>query len=189
MTRLALSGFFTQEALPGLHDIVVPEPVSWAPATVAWPLAGLVVLVLAGLWLRRIHLGRAANRYRAEALKELAAIEASLAQAAAETSERSGATQTRALAGLPVLVKRVALSFADRGQVASLTGEPWLAFLDRSYGGTGFTQGPGRTLTTLAYASPETGYPRGEAAELVALVRDWVRNHDARRVSEEQRNA
>jgi len=175
-----LAGAFAQEAVPGLHDIVVPEPVSWVPATVGWPVAALVVLGLVALGLRSLRRKRAANRYRVDAMKELAAIEASMAHA-------SG--QAGALAPLPVLVKRVALSFARREEVASLTGEPWLAFLDRSYGGTGFTQGPGRALAQLGYASLGGDLPESEASALLSLVREWIRTHDARSVRKEPRHA
>ena len=56
-----------------------------------------------------------------------------------------------AVAEIPVLVKGIALAFGPRSEVASLTGDAWLQFLDRSYGGSGFTEGPGRLLPTIAY--------------------------------------
>lgn len=144
------------DALRGLH---LPEPVSNAPQTTAWwilfALLGLLLLVVAALVVRR----RRRNRYRRDALVRLDAL---------------GAT---GLAELPHLVKRVALDAWPREQVASLSGAPWLAFLDRSLGGgTAFREGPGRHLPTLAYGGPPTLGER-ERQGLVALVRTWIRKH------------
>ena len=73
---------------------------------------------------------------------------------------------------LPALVKRVALQAWPREQVASLTGADWLAFLDESYGGDGFANGPGRCLSDLAYGG-------GDGADAAVLVREWIRRHHA----------
>ena len=167
----------SQEPLPGLHDIVLPEPVTWLPETVGW--VGLLVAAVAlTTWhlVRRSH-QRAANRYRVMALEELLAIEHGL------SSTEDG---QEALAQLPALVKRVALAFADRDQVASLTGDPWLTFLDEAYGGTGFTRGAGRHLPTVAYTphlrAETLGGDGSDIPELIALVRTWIETHDAQNV-------
>lgn len=162
----------SREGLSALHDIALPETVSWMPHTVGWYVVlavGLGFLVWVGL---RIHRRRVANRYRGLALEELGIIE----RAMGIPEDR-----TAALSRLPLLVKRVALSFAPREQVASLTGGSWLAWLDQSYGSTGFTQGPGRVLPNLAYASIRDPGSLEEAqkAELIALVRTWIQTHDA----------
>jgi len=164
-----------QEALPGLNDIVVPEPVAWTPQTVGW-VAVLVVAVGLSVWgLFRRHRRVVANRYRVTALEELEAIERDL----------SSGARDEALARVPILVKRAALSFTDRDRVASLSGEQWLSFLDETYGGTGFTQGPGRGLTELAYARPGTEETSEDRRELISLVRTWIEVHDARRLHRE----
>jgi len=171
-----------QDALPGLHDIVTPEAVSWMPQTIGWVVLLVALVIAAGWAVLRRHRRRAANRYRVDALEQLAEIESAL---------RRPDQRTEAASALPVLVKRVVLSFADRGQVASLTGEPWLAFLDQTYGGSGFSQGAGRVLPELAYAPPSARTPDDErsATELVALVRDWIQLHEPRRVSRKAEHA
>ena len=142
-----------------LHDIVLSEPVSWLPQTTAWYVAVVAALLVMALglaaWLRH----RRKNRYRREALARLA-----------EIANRG------AYAELPALVKRTALCCGRRVEVASLTGEAWLRFLDESYGGRGFTHGPGRALTTLAYAPT----PELDGDAIVPVVRDWIRKHDVR---------
>ena len=66
--------------------------------------------------------------------------------------------------------------------MAPLNGEPWLQFLDRTYGSPGFTEGPGRLLPTLAYATPAatSALPAKELQALVELVRRWIRRHRVR---------
>jgi len=165
-----------QEALPGLHDVVVPEPVGWMPETVGW-LGVLVVVITLSAWgLVRRHRTKVANRYRVAALEELDAIESALGVPA---------RRVEALSALPVLLKRVALSFAERERVAGLTGEAWLAFLDEAYGGSGFTSGPGRVVSELAYASPHAmdAVEAAGTSDLVVLVSTWIRTHDPRRVT------
>lgn len=159
--------------LDRLHDVVLPEPVSWVPQTVGW----WVVLVLLGLLLgwagyaayHRWH----SNRYRRLALKHLQKIEANLV-----TPDR----RLTALSELPILMKQTVLACWKRPDVASLTGDAWLRFLDESYRGTGFTQGPGRHLPTLAYSSPSTCRELSEIESddvngLIVLIREWIQQH------------
>ena len=160
-------------SLDKLHDIVLPAPVGWIPQTIGWViLLALIVLlgVVVGIAVRRHS---RANRYRRQALEELNRIETALADPHA---------RSRALGELPVLVKWTALARYPRETVASLNGESWLRFLDESYGGNGFTTGPGRLLTSLAYAPVEkSAVLAGDALrELTALLRQWIRRHRVR---------
>jgi Flp pilus assembly protein TadB len=165
---------------PSLHDIVLPEPVSWMPQTIGWwVVLGLLLVVVAwAAWaaVRR----RRANRYRRLALARLEAIERALA---------APASRAGALAELAVLVKETALACRPRAEVAALSGEPWLRFLDASYGGTGFTEGPGRLLPVLAYqAWPSRGVEEStsrrveevteQIPELLRLVHHWILRHN-----------
>ena len=84
-----------------------------------------------------------------------------------------------ALRSVPALLKRSALAAYPRQTVASLAGEEWLRFLDDSYGGSGFSEGPGRLLLQAAYA-PATQLQtlsESERRELIDLAREWVRRH------------
>ena len=98
------------KALEGLLEIGLPPPVSYAPETAGWWIL-LAALLLAALLLAwRWRRSWTANRYRREALAELAALEAGPGGAAL----------------LPELVKRTALAAAPREKVAALSGEKWL---------------------------------------------------------------
>jgi LPXTG-motif cell wall-anchored protein len=142
-----------------LRDIVVPEAISYIPQTTAWYVVfGVFLVLLAGGGVFLVRRERR-NRYRKLALHQLADIEA-----------------RGALCELPALVKQTALSFASRDEVASLSGDDWLRFLDETYHGDAFTHGPGRQLPVLAYGRPNTD----EVDELVTLVRQWIRKHHVR---------
>ena len=65
-------------------------------------------------------------------------------------------------AQLSLLVRRTALAAFPREQIAPLSGAAWLAFLDRSSGGTEFSRGPGRWLASAPYA--QTGPNRQSAS-------------------------
>ncbi|CAH7201631.1 conserved hypothetical protein [Vibrio chagasii] len=59
-----------------LHDVAIPNSVSWAPQTIGWKILG-VILLLAALYLAyRLALRWWNNRYRKEALNELMLLDA-----------------------------------------------------------------------------------------------------------------
>lgn len=146
-----------------LIDIPLPAPVSLWPQTWESRIALLVLAagMIAGTWWL-VHRWRA-NRYRRAALAELRRI---------ATSQDSPADTAAALAAL---VRRTALGAFPRREVASLSGPAWLAFLDRSYGGTGFSRGAGQSLEAAAYQPTPPAAPQERA--LIALVRQWVEAH------------
>ena len=145
---------------PDLHDIVLPEPVSWMPQTAGW-------------W---VLLGSSWWRWVARPMRP----SADGAPTATAGWPWSGSTRSdlETASALPVLVKQTALAAWPRSEVAALAGDPWLRFLDASYGGTGFTEGPGRLLPALAYES--RALDPDEQQALVGVVRDWIRGHRVR---------
>ena len=157
-------------ALAGLHDNVVPEPVSLFPATPAW-LVVLALLLGALVWtVVRVLQRHRRSLYRRQAAAELRGIEARL---------RSAATRQAALAELPVLVKRVVLHLAPREEVAALSGPSWLAFLDRTWKENAFRAGPGRLLPEIGYGTPArlAAIQPAEVQGLLALLQAWLRGH------------
>jgi len=159
-----------QSALEGLHEILLPDPVSWMPQTAGWyAVFGLALLVSAWWVYRRLRRFRR-NLYRRLALHELAAIERDLQK----PDERAGV-----LAGIPVLLKATALSAFPRNEVARLSGEAWLSFLDKTLGGKEFTEGEGQLLAELAYApaSGIAGLSEERIDRLLHLSRRWIKGH------------
>ncbi|MEM8730146.1 MAG: DUF4381 domain-containing protein [Pseudomonadota bacterium] len=151
-----MSERFDGLSLVGLIDLLepapVPAPVSMWPQTVGWIWLAFALLALfVGLaW--RIRAWHHANAYRRAALKAL--------DAAGDAPE-----------DIAAILRRTALATFPRAEVAGITGRAWLTFLDQSYGGTGFSQGPGQILAEAAYR------PCPPAPELKPLARDWIRRH------------
>jgi len=142
-----------QPSREGMHDLLLPPPVSLWPATPAWAVLGALLLALL-LWLAwRGWRAWRHNAYRREALHALQA-----AQAPAE---------------IAAILKRTALAAWPRAAVAALSGADWAAFLGRTAPRAHLTEDAARSLSDLAYAP---AMPEGtkEAARL------WIRRHDPR---------
>jgi hypothetical protein len=156
------------EPLAGLHEVVMPSPVSYAPQTVGWLVLAAVSVLLLGWLAWRTWRHARANRYRKVALAEIDRIEAAL---------RGPTGRLAAVPGVNDVLKRTALTAWPRAEVASLGGEGWLAFLDETAGGEAFRRGPGRVLADRVYAPAVSPPAEGETAALLGLARHWVRRH------------
>ena len=148
------AGLTLPELLDRLAPIPEPPPISRLPQTQGCLLL-LGIIALLGLWLGLRWLRRwRANAYRRAALSELRLIGASPV-------------------GLAQLLRRTALVAYPREQVAGLAGEDWLTFLDEALGRTAFRSDLGRSLLASVYS----GAPLASPAEVVSLVRGWLRDH------------
>jgi len=138
-----------------------PEAVGlWPPAPGWYAVAVLVVIALAWIGWKGIQRWRA-NAYRREALRLI---------------NRIGTKGS--LVELPEIMKRTALSAFPRSEVASLSGEAWLAFLDDTLRTTEFSDGPGRRLADLAFSiDGGESLSEEERRELLGLARRWLAGH------------
>jgi hypothetical protein len=111
-----------------------------------------------------------ANRYRRDALAELALIESNLGDAAG---------RAEALAAMPELLKRVALAAWPRAAVAQLSGDQWLAFLRAHGAGDAFDGSAAKLLDDLEYrpAKARDGINEEEARRFAASARRWIEGH------------
>lgn len=154
--------------LSQLQEIPLPEPIAWIPATIGWVVVAVLLLIAAGVvcWLIVRH--RRRNAYRREALAELALIENNLQQPSVEPG----------ITSIPALLKRTALAASSRDAVASLSGDEWLRFLDRTMNGNAFEKGPGQCLPRVTYAATAPAeLSIGEQQALIELSRLWIRTH------------
>ena len=71
------------------------------------------------------------------------------------------------------LLKRVALTAYPRSDVASLTGEAWVAFLDRTLNSNDFSMGSGQALIASHY-EPDVNCDPGA---LHQLGTQWIKHH------------
>ena len=140
--------------LDKLHDFYQPPPPAWIPQTIGWyvvfAIAALVILWLAVRGLRRWL----ANAYRREALRAL------------------GSAQPQEFSAL---LKRTAMSVWPREEVASLSGEAWLTFLNRSAGVELFRDSPANRVEEVAlHAMPLSGRDKDVLRSATA---EWIRRH------------
>ena len=144
---------------PGLRDIRLPDPVSWWPPAPGWWLLAVLGLVL-GFELMRRLMRRLRSPSRA-ARRELVGIRGKYA-------DSGDAAQL--VITLSAFVRRCVLAGFPRPEVAGLTGDAWLEFLNRTGNTQGFTNGPGEALTSAPYQATATI----DAQPLLELVEAWV---------------
>jgi len=143
-----------QDPLAALRPLHPPMPVDWWPPAPGWWVLGVLLLV---------SLGWAIWRYQRSALRRAALTEL-------RRLEQDEPDDKRLSAGVNQLLRRVALACFPRKQVAGLSGEAWLRFLEAQARVKGFIGGPGRVLATAPYAAAAT-LDRGA---LIDLTRRWI---------------
>lgn len=121
--------------LSQLHDIQTPDPVSWWP--LAWGWYAAAVIIIAALWLMTVFYLRRKKKLKAkkQALQLLTAIDA---------NEKA----VEQIKYINNVLKRAVLAYANREDVAELSGKKWALWLNNVN-----PQGPqfDATLLSLAY--------------------------------------
>lgn len=144
-----------------LRDIhLPPAPAWWPPAPGWWALLTLIMCAaLAAWWWRR------RRRRRRSAIVEARTVLAGLRAGAQDAEPRQLAAE------LSALLRRVCVSLWPREQVAGLTGDGWLRFLDQVRGGDDFARGAGHLLTRAPY---RPGVTHAELEALMDLCTGWL---------------
>ncbi len=140
------------DPLSELRDIHLPEAISWWPPAVGWWLLLLIVvcLVVAVMWWKR----------RSEVLKNkpviyshMEIIDAALAELSQlQYAMKAGGNPKKIASDLSRLLRRSAMRLsANQADVAGLTGEKWLLWLDEQWDKDEFHNGAGRQLIQALY--------------------------------------
>lgn len=145
------------EDLP-LRDLHLPAPPGWWPPAPGWWLLMAIAAGLVAWFAWRALTAWLAARPRRIALARLKRAEADYA------ASGDVARLAKTLSGL---LRRAMLAYVPRGEVAGLTGEAWLTFLDRGLDEPLFTRGAGRELEALPYRPPA----RRQSADVDGLLR------------------
>ncbi len=146
-----------------LRDIHLPGEVPfWPPAPGWWILAALIIsIAVAGWWLYRRHhlLKLSATHMAREQLQ--------LILAGYQTNQ----DPRELLSQLSILLRRLSISLYPRTEVASLTGQAWLEFLDRQSTQQNFSAGTGRLLSEAPYRRIVA---REEAEQVLQFCQQWI---------------
>jgi len=150
-----------QETELPLKDIHLPDAISWWPPAIGWWLLVLLIptLLVFSYWFYKRLTRKTALK---TAKKTLAAIKLNVAL-----------NNAQKLRELSMLLRRVAVSIERRQEVASLTGNLWLAFLDKYLKDAPFSKGCGQLLVTATYRNEVPSDQ--EISLLINLCEDWLK--------------
>ena len=152
------------EQIP-LRDLHLPEAIGWWPLAPGWwlliALAAVGIVFLIRAWLK-VRSRSAARRFAIRQLDEIVS----------QYEERKNPVEFGA--DLSELLRRTMLAYAPRLNVAGLTGEAWLQWLDSGLAQPVFSDGPGRQLLELPYRRPDAEIAVADLDQLVAAVRHRV---------------
>lgn len=152
------------EQIP-LRDLHLPEAVGWWPLAPGWWVLFVLIVIAALIGLRLWSRARARSAARRFAMRELNHYLADF---------QSDRNAVRFGARTSELLRRTMLAYAPRTDVASLTGEAWLQWLDTGLARPVFVEGPGRQLLDLPYRNPDADVEIADIDQLVAAVRHRV---------------
>ncbi len=163
---------FGNYTIRGIEEIVIPPAVSWMPVTPAWKVAGLILLALLVMATYQAFGKWRSNQYRRDALKTITELR--------NAQHASGTELVRTLSALPSVLKSTALKAYPRTDVASLSGQAWLEFLNSNVKRQVFDDSNLTVLHALAYQGRiEHAVAPAEADELLDRCEMWVRTHQA----------
>ena len=145
-----------------LRDLHLPDPIGWWPLAPGWWFV-IALAVLGVAWLlRRAWQTRQFNAPRRYAKRTLVTLEADY------LVHRNPVVLGRQLSEL---LRRGMLAYAPRHEVAGLTGESWLAWLDKDLPVPYFHTEGGKSLLQLPYRDPDGDFSDVDIGALLAAVR------------------
>ena len=155
------------KSIDQLAPIIPPETVSFWPPQPGWYVVlFLLILVLAYLGYR-IWKYRRKNAYRKAAMVRLEKLR----------TENMGKD---AIIMVNQLLKATAIAGFDRNEVASLHGDEWLEFLDRSAYMNSFMNEPGRLLANSSFIDMRTvEFKESDQRKIFEISQKWIKDHKA----------
>lgn len=150
-----------ETALP-LRDLHLPDVTGWWPLAPGWWGVIAILGVILGYVLWQVYRRWQFNAPRRYAMRELARYESEY------LVHRDPVTLGKQLSEL---LRRGMLAYAPREEVAGLTGDEWLAWLDRGMPLPYFHTEGGKSLLNLPYRDPEGDLSDVDVNALLAAVR------------------
>lgn len=150
-----------------LRDIHLPEPVSWWPLAPGWWIlfAITLIIILAGYIAIKIYRSRQLRRDISSELEQI------------KLQFDNSQNKSQLAKSLSVLLRRANLTYNPGSNVAGLTGDSWLAWLDKtskySTADTQFQSDTGKILLSAPYL-PDDATLDFSAKELIHLCETWL---------------
>lgn len=150
-----------------LRDIHLPEPISWWPIAPGWwmLIASLFLIIAVIFILRKIYLGKQLKR---DITSELENIK----QQFQKTQNKSQLAKS-----LSILLRRASISYYPKTNIAGLTGEHWLAYLDNTNvklsEKNSFKNNAGKVLLSAPYL-PDNTKLDFDAQSLIDTCESWL---------------
>ena len=133
-----------------LRDIHLPEPISWWPIAPGWwiLIASLFLIIAVIFILRKSYLGKQLKR-------DITAELENIKQQFQKTQNKSQLAKS-----LSILLRRASISYYPKTNIAGLTGEHWLVYLDKTNSkrskNNSFKSNAGEVLLSAPYLPDDT---------------------------------
>lgn len=145
-----------------LRDLHLPGAIGIWPLAPGWWVVIAVALLLAGFGLRYLWRSYRQGASRRIALRGLGRLHADY---------RNHGDPVAFASQVSELLRRAMLAYSRRAEVAGLTGQAWLDWLDRDLAIPQFDGDAGRGLLELPYRNPESDVSDIDVDRLVEAVR------------------
>jgi hypothetical protein len=153
-----------------LRDVHIPEAISWWPLAIGWWITMLLIPML--LWISFLIYKRLTRKTAIKTAKKLLA----------QLKQDEIKTDADKLAEISALIRRVAISVSPREECASLIGQAWLGYLDKSLKDNAFTQGVGQCLADVSYRKNTN--ENINIPELINLTERWLKAQKMKKVKD-----
>lgn len=155
----------TADPLAQLRDIHMPEAVSWWPPAIGWWIVIASAILAVGLLFYFTRKYILKNRYKKIALQKLTTIHKAAGEDKSINHER--------LVEMSAILRRVAMQTYGRQTISVLSGQKWLAFLDRTGNTNQFSQGAAKVLGTGLYR-PDLD---ADFDQVRLIIQKWIKEH------------
>jgi len=157
-----------------LRDIHLPEPVSWWPIAPGWwIIIASIFLIIAVVFIsRKIYISKQLKR-------DIKAELENIKQQFQKTQNKSQLAKS-----LSILLRRASISYYPKADIAGLTGNNWLSYLDESKTNSSadnsFQSDIGKVLLSAPYLPDKSLYEDSkldfDAQRLIRLCESWLQS-------------
>jgi hypothetical protein len=160
-----------QDPLAALHPLREPTAIGWWPLAPGWWVLIAVAILATAILFYYLMRRYQANAYRRLALKQLHAIQECYANSARDDKcLQNTASDSNAL------LKSVALRVFPRHDIAALSGQAWMDFLNKTRRSESVDTEFSTAFTNAAYL-PKA--PDLDAEQLFRACQNWINKHRA----------